>query len=84
MGAGGLRVRPTAALPDHHGFEGGQRWADGEVPLLCTEKDAVKLWRVFPQAWAVPLEVDIDAAFWQAFDGLLDAKLSSAHGSQAA
>ena len=31
--------------------------------LLCTEKDAHKLWSIAPQALAVPLQVGIDPAF---------------------
>ncbi len=29
--------------------------------LICTEKDAVKLWRLRPQAWAVPLVLEAEA-----------------------
>ena len=43
--------------------------------LLCTEKDAVKLWRVRPDAWAVPLEVEIEPAFWDALDRRLASQL---------
>jgi len=50
--------------------------------LICTEKDAVKLWRTHPQAWAVPLVLAVDPGFWSQFDSLLDAKLSSAHGPE--
>jgi tetraacyldisaccharide 4'-kinase len=78
--ARGLVPAATHALPDHHDFEGGAAWPAGAT-LVCTEKDAVKLWRLRPDAWAVPLEVAIPAAFWQDFDRLLDARLSSAHGS---
>ncbi|MGV3571474.1 MAG: tetraacyldisaccharide 4'-kinase [Ramlibacter sp.] len=74
------RVRP---LPDHHPFSDPAEFADRSLTLVCTEKDAVKLWRVRPDAWAVPLELRIDEAFWRSFDRLLDAKLSSAHGLQA-
>ena len=52
------------------------------LELVCTEKDAVKLWMLRPDAWAVPLEVEVEPAFWSAFDRLLDAKLSSRHGRQ--
>jgi tetraacyldisaccharide 4'-kinase len=41
-----------------------------ELPLLCTEKDAVKLWKRFPQALAVPLVFEPEEAFWKAFDQL--------------
>jgi tetraacyldisaccharide 4'-kinase len=68
----GLTLSRTIALPDHHAFE---QPLDIEGELVCTEKDAVKLWRVRPDAWAVPLEVDIDEDFWRTFDRLVDAKL---------
>jgi len=78
--ARGLPLRRAHPLPDHYGFEDGRAWSEPGIPLLCTEKDAVKLWALEPLAWAVPLEVEIDPPFWQA----LDARLSSLHGSQAA
>ena len=37
-----------------------------------------------PQAWAVPLELEIEPQFWSSLDRLVDAKLSSAHGPQTA
>lgn len=76
----GLELAQTRALPDHHDFaDAGALPAD--ATLLCTEKDAVKLWRVRPDAWAVPLQVQIPDAFWDRFDRLLEARLSSPHGS---
>lgn len=42
--------------------------------VICTEKDAVKLFPVLPTgvvAWAVPLELTPEPAFWNAFDGQL-------------
>lgn len=77
----GLQLAQTVALPDHADFSALPA-VDGE--LVCTEKDAVKLWRQRPAAWAVPLVVDIDAAFWPAFDERLASKLSSTDGSQTA
>lgn len=81
--ANGLHLARTLALPDHHdfsvlppGLEAGE--------LVCTEKDAVKLWRLRPDAWAAPLQVEIEPAFWTAFDRLLEARLSSRHGPQTA
>lgn len=77
----GLQLARTIALPDHHDFRSDDvAW--GSAELVCTEKDAVKLWQSRPGAWAVPLELDITPAFWTALDALLDAKLSSAHGPQ--
>jgi tetraacyldisaccharide 4'-kinase len=78
--AAGLTLAATHPLPDHHDFADGPALPP-EAVVVCTEKDAVKLWRVRPDAWAVPLEVTVPGAFWQAFDCLLDARLSSAHGS---
>jgi len=79
----GLLLARTRPLPDHHPFDDPLEFADHTLTLVCTEKDAVKLWRLRPDAWAVPLELRIDEAFWRSFDRLLDAKLSSAHGHQA-
>ena len=75
----GLQLARTVELPDHDAFDSMPPGLDG-IELICTEKDAVKLWWLRPDAWAVPLQVEIDPAFWSAFDRLLDAKLSSRHG----
>jgi tetraacyldisaccharide 4'-kinase len=74
----GLVLEHTAALPDHFDYEHWQ--APGAGVLLCTEKDAAKLWPRYPAALAVPLVLSLDAAFWPAFD----ARLSSVHGHQTA
>ncbi len=76
----------TLPLPDHHDFQNGPALPSGRC-LVCTEKDAVKLWPLRPDAWAVPLEVTLEAAFWTALDARLAAfypQLSSADGSQTA
>ena len=78
--AAGLTLQQTLALPDHYDFDSTLRSVDAGCSLICTEKDAVKLWRLRPQAWAVPLHIAFDPAFLEAFDRLLDAKLSSPHG----
>jgi tetraacyldisaccharide 4'-kinase len=78
----GLRPARTIALPDHAEIQA--EMVPREGTLLCTQKDAVKLWRLRPDAWAVPLEIEIAPAFWDAFDRLLDTKLSSRHGPEAA
>ena len=64
----GLTLAGTQALPDHYAFDSYQGSMDERRPLICTEKDAVKLWRLQPQALAVPLELAIDAAFYASFD----------------
>jgi tetraacyldisaccharide 4'-kinase len=78
--ARGLTLAETIALPDHHDFDGWQRPSDSAYPLVCTEKDAVKLWRQAPDALAVPLHFAPAPEFFIA----LDAKLSSLDGYQAA
>lgn len=80
----GLLLGDTIALADHHDFATPLPPSASGMPLLCTEKDAVKLWRSRPDAWAVPLLVHIEPAFYERLDALLAPKLSSPHGSQAA
>jgi tetraacyldisaccharide 4'-kinase len=70
----GLQLAGTIALPDHHPFDAP---LDAPGEIVCTEKDAVKLWRTRPDALAVPLRIEIEPAFWRAFDALLLTKLSS-------
>jgi tetraacyldisaccharide 4'-kinase len=78
----GLDLAETIALPDHHDFMRGDALEEDGCELICTEKDAVKLWQSHPQAWAVPLVLTVEPGFWPRFDSLLDAKLSSAHGPE--
>jgi tetraacyldisaccharide 4'-kinase len=78
--ARGLVLAQSIALPDHDDFSRWQPPADSGQVLLCTEKDAVKLWRRTPAALAVPLVFEPEPAFFAA----LDAKLSSNDGHQAA
>nr|WP_145551959.1 tetraacyldisaccharide 4'-kinase [Variovorax boronicumulans] len=71
--AAGLRRLHVLPLADHQDFEGWQPPADAPAIWLCTEKDAVKLWASHPGAWAVPLQVELDAGAWQALDARLAA-----------
>ncbi|VTU19721.1 Tetraacyldisaccharide 4'-kinase [Variovorax sp. SRS16] len=77
----GLSLAQCIALPDHDDFHD---WTpppnDGSHTLICTEKDAVKLWRTAPAALTIPLVFEPAPAFFAA----LDAKLSSLDGHQAA
>lgn len=66
--AQGLSLGDTVTLPDHHDFSQWAGNADGAYTVLCTEKDAVKLWAKEPTALAVPLNFDPEPAFWAAFD----------------
>lgn len=80
----GLELAETLPLPDHSRLDSWPSLADPRFTLLCTEKDAVKLWRHDPEALAVPLQVAIEPGFLNALDELLrarqSAKLSSTHG----
>jgi len=79
LGTAGLQLRHRHALPDHHPLQGWQPAGDG-TPLLCTEKDAVKLWPQSVPALAVPLQVSLPEAFWQALDARVDAALQARAG----
>jgi tetraacyldisaccharide 4'-kinase len=71
--ATGLQLQQTTALPDHFDYAHGVPAAT-DRPLLCTEKDAAKLWQHQPRALAVPLLLTPEAAFWQALDQRLAEK----------
>jgi len=70
---GQFQIRHSTALPDHDSFETWQP-VHPELPLLCTEKDAVKLWTRFPHALALPLVFEPEVAFWEAFDQLFQSR----------
>jgi tetraacyldisaccharide 4'-kinase len=82
--AQGLTLAQTQALPDHYDFDSWLRPSNKGQILICTEKDAVKLWEKHPDALAVPLVFTPEPAFVAALDALLDARqntaLSLAHG----
>ncbi len=74
--AKGLTLARTLALPDHYDFKS---WLPSEYKgyrLICTEKDAVKLWPLCPDALTVPLISVLPNEFWVAFDRLTDALLN--------
>ena len=87
--AQGLVLTRTLALPDHYSFDSFSRNEYEGYTLICTEKDAVKLWRKAPDAYAVPLLCLLPEAFWTALDARIDGllklpalpkTLSSPHG----
>ena len=75
----GLTLVTSVALPDHDSFEGEPFW-DQQQRLLCTEKDAVKLFARYPDAGlrllAVPLVFLPEPGFLQALDEALGPLLS--------
>ena len=70
--AQGLTLARTLALPDHYDFNSWSRNTSKGYTLICTEKDAVKLWQYQPDAWAVPLVLTLPPDFL----AQLDARLS--------
>ena len=87
--ARGLRLEKTLALPDHHDFGIDDLSACTGQTVLCTEKDAVKLFALPGHSrlklLAVPLEFSPEPAFFAALDALLApliSQLPSDHGHQ--
>lgn len=77
--AQGLEVIPHP-FPDHHAFASTDLAFGDELPVLMTEKDAVKC-RAFAQShwWSVPVRAELPATFYEA----LCAKLKVTAQSQA-
>jgi tetraacyldisaccharide 4'-kinase len=73
--AQGLVLEQTQALPDHYDFDSWIRPLNKNYTLICTEKDAVKLWEKHPDALAVPLVFTPEPAFLAALDALVDTLL---------
>jgi tetraacyldisaccharide 4'-kinase len=80
----GFSLASTRALPDHYDFDSYPRNEYEGETLICTEKDATKLWRHRPDAWSVPLIQTLPADFLAALDaglhGVRKASVSSTHG----
>ncbi|WP_415265887.1 tetraacyldisaccharide 4'-kinase [Acidovorax sacchari] len=69
----GLALEKASALPDHADFSDWHAATPPDMPLVCTEKDAAKLWHTHPEALAVPLVVDIAPAFFDRLNARLQA-----------
>jgi tetraacyldisaccharide 4'-kinase len=87
----GLTLEATIALPDHHPFSAADLAGLQGRTVLCTEKDAIKLFALPAAAGfnllAVPLVFLPEPAFFAAFDALLSSQLSPLplkHGHQTA
>jgi tetraacyldisaccharide 4'-kinase len=80
----GLQLAKTLALPDHYDFDSFSRSIHEGYSIICTEKDAAKLWPTVPDAWTVPLVFVPHPEFFDAVEArvstLIRAKLSSSHG----
>lgn len=69
--AQGLTLTRTLALPDHYDFNSWSRNTSKGYTLICTEKDAVKLWQHQPDALAVPLVLTLPPDFLAQIDARL-------------
>ena len=82
--AQGLPLSRTLALPDHYDFEHWPGHEYEDYTLVCTEKDALKLWPKQSSTLAVPLVFTPEPAFMIRLDTLLTDRLSptlsSLHG----
>lgn len=67
----GLTLAHTIALADHDPITTRPPGLPDTGLVLCTEKDAPKLWPDCPQALAVPLELSLPAGFCAALDACL-------------
>lgn len=73
----GLRAAGVSVLahpfPDHHVYHGADILFEDEIPVLMTEKDAVKCARFADERhWYLPVEARLSAAAQTALDDLLD------------
>jgi tetraacyldisaccharide 4'-kinase len=71
----GLQLRSQQRFADHAPLTDWQAPPDGTV-VLCTEKDAVKLWPYWPEVLAVPLQLTLPESFWMVIDQRVDTALS--------
>ena len=85
----GINLQKTMALPDHHDFHDVDLVSMAGQTVLCTEKDAVKIFsRPSAEAvnlLAVPLEFAPEPAFLTAFDlrlASIVSQLPSRHGHE--
>lgn len=69
--AQGLNLAHTLALPDHYDFSGYKANEYIGYTVICTEKDAVKLWPIQPNALAVPLIFTPEPEFLAQLDARL-------------
>jgi tetraacyldisaccharide 4'-kinase len=61
------------AFADHHAYVAGELDFGDQLPLLMTDKDAVKCRRFAqPHWWRVPVQADLPAAFYEALGERLD------------
>lgn len=64
----GLNLATKQSFPDHDPLTRCKLPTSDNDVLLCTAKDAVKLWQHYPQALAIPLHIQLNESFLKAFD----------------
>jgi tetraacyldisaccharide 4'-kinase len=83
----GLQLLTRQALSDHASLSELSN-ALHQIPagdaLLCTEKDAVKLWQQHPDVWAIALQATLPDALLNRIDEWVQPPLSLPHGQQTA
>lgn len=76
----GLILVSTKGYADHHTFADFNPALQPEGIWLCTEKDAVKLWAMYPQVanriFAAPIAINLDPTFLAVFDATIQALTS--------
>lgn len=63
LAASGIQTAGNYAYPDHWDFANWKRPCEEDCIILCTEKDALKLWQHEPTALAIPLIQELEEAF---------------------
>lgn len=81
LSAAGVSPSTTRALADHDDMR-SVKIDPAMGAVMCTEKDAVKLWNYQPSAWAVSLVTEIPPDLLEAIMARIGPKLSSDHGHQ--
>jgi tetraacyldisaccharide 4'-kinase len=75
--AHGIEVTPHA-FPDHHAFVAGDLAFGDGLPVLMTEKDAVKCTRfATPDFWCVPVRAELQTAFFDRVAAQVAAQLAA-------
>lgn len=64
LSATGLQTLKNVAYPDHYDFSSWIAPDPSKYIILCTEKDAVKIWQLEPSAIAIPLTQTMDTPFF--------------------
>lgn len=60
----GIQTAQNIAYPDHYDFTDWASPTKTGYTLICTEKDAVKIWPIDPSVIAIPLVQTLDQAFF--------------------